>query len=97
MFGATETLFSSTIPNFLKSGGIHLREKAIKTGGGITVYMKEGITYLHLNDLECDEIEAVWLEILVERGNSFLINHVLPHEHIKTLTKIYKHIINRSY
>ena len=50
-----------------------MREKAIKTGGGITVYMKEGITYLHLNDLECDEIEAVWLEILVERGNSFLI------------------------
>ena len=40
---------------FSKSGGIHLREKAIKTGGGITVYMKEGITYLHLNDLECDE------------------------------------------
>ena len=58
---------------FSKSGDIHLREKAIKTGGGITVYMKEGITYLHLNDLECDEIEAVWLEILVERGNSFLI------------------------
>ena len=54
-------------------GGIHLRGKTIKTGGGITVYVKEGITYLHLNDLECNEIEAIWCGILIERGNSFLI------------------------
>ena len=35
--------------------------------------IKEGINYLHWNDLECNEIEAIWLEILVKRGNSFLI------------------------
>ena len=35
--------------------------------------IKEDINYLRRNDLECNEIEAIWLEILVKRGNPFLI------------------------
>ena len=34
------------------------------------MFIKAGITYHHQDELERDEI---WLEILVERGNSFLI------------------------
>ena len=74
-FGVTETLLSSSTPNsFLQIRGYTFESKdRIKIGGGITVYIKEGITYLRQNNLECDEIEAIWYEIMIERGNSFLI------------------------
>ena len=74
-FGITETLLSTTTPNsFLQIRGYNFERKdRIKTGRGIAVYIKEGINYLRQNNPECDEIEAIWFEILVERQNSFLI------------------------
>ena len=74
-FGITETLLSSTTrKSYLQIRGCTFERKdRIKTGGGIAVYIKESITYLRQNDLKCDEIEAFWLEILVERGNYCLI------------------------
>ena len=75
IFGITETLLSSSTLNlFLQIRGYTFERKdKIKAGGGIAVYIKEDITYLCRNDLECDEIEAIWLEIMIEMGNSFLI------------------------
>ena len=75
IFGITETLLSSSIPHpFLQIRGYAFERKdRVKAGGGIAVYIKEGVIYLRQNYLECDEIEAIWLEIMVERGNSFLI------------------------
>ena len=74
-FGIAEILLLSTTPNsFLQIRGyISERKTIIKTGGGIAVYIKEGITYLRRKNLECNDIEAIWLEILVERRNFFLI------------------------
>ena len=74
-FGIAETLLLSTTPNsFLQIRGyIFERKTIIKTGGGIAVYIKEGITYLRRKNLEYNDVEAIWLEILVERGNFFLI------------------------
>ena len=74
-FGIKETLLSSTTrKSYLQIRGCTFERKdRIKTGGGIAVYIKESITYLRQNDLKCDEIEAFWLEILVERGNYCLI------------------------
>ena len=75
IFGITETLLSSSTPNsFLQIRRYTFERKdRIKAGGDTGIYIKEGITYLRRNDLECDETEAIWLEIMVERGNSFLI------------------------
>ena len=73
IFGITETLLSSSTPNTNQIREFTFERKdRSKVRGGIEVYIKEVISYLHRNDLECDEIEAIWLDILVERGNSFL-------------------------
>ena len=71
---------SNTPNSFLQIRGYTSERKdRTKAGGGIAGYIKEGITYLPQSDLECDEIEAVWLEIMVERGNSFLIRIMYSH------------------
>ena len=61
IFGITETLLSSGTPNtFLQIREYTFERKdRSKARGGIAVYIKEGISYLHRNDLECDEIEAI--------------------------------------
>ena len=85
-------LLSTTPKSFLPiKGYIFERKDIIKTGGGIAVYIKVGITYLRQKYLEYDEIEAIWLEILVEKENSFIIGimYSLP-ENIKTLTQKFK-------
>ena len=68
IFGITETLLSSSIPHsFLQIRGYAFERKdRVKAGGGIAVYIKEGVIYLRQNYLECDEIEAIWLEIMVD-------------------------------
>ena len=83
---------STTTKSFLPiKGYIFERKDIIKTGGGIAVYIKVGITYLRQKYLEYDEIEAIWLEILVEKENSFIIGimYSLP-ENIKSLTQKFK-------
>ena len=83
---------STTPKSFLPiKGYIFERKNIIKTGGGIAVYIKVGITYLRQKYLEYDEIKAIWLEILVEKENSFIIGimYSLP-ENIKTLTQKFK-------
>ena len=83
---------STTPKSFLPiKGYIFERKDIIKTGGGIAVYIKVGITYLRQKYLEYDEIEAIWLEILVEKENPFIIGimYSLP-ENIKTLTQKFK-------
>ena len=91
IFGKTETLLSSSTPNlFLQIRWYTFERKdRIKAGGGIGVYIKEDITYLRRNDLECDEIEAIWPEIMAERGNFFLIRimYCPPQTHQNTYTK----------
>ena len=95
IFGITETLLSSsTLNSFLQIKGYTLERKdRIKAGGGNAIDIKEGITHLPWNDLECDEIEALWLEIMVERGNSFLIRIMCPPQ---THQNTYKKFLNRS-
>ena len=83
---------STTPKSFLPiKGYIFERKDIIKPGGGIAVYIKVGITYLRQKYLEYDEIEAIWLEILVEKENSFIIGimYSLP-ENIKSLTQKFK-------
>ena len=83
---------STTPKSFLPiKGYIFERKDIIKTRGGIAVYIKVGITYLRQKYLEYDEIEAIWLEILVEKENSFIIGimYSLP-ENIKSLTQKFK-------
>ena len=81
IFAITETLLLSSTPNSFLQIRVYTSERKDRTkaGGDIAGYIKEGITYLPQSDLECDEIEAIWLEIMVERGNSFLIGIMYGH------------------
>ena len=40
-------------------------------GGGIMVYVKNGINAKRRDDLETNDIQCVWLEITPDRGNHF--------------------------
>ena len=53
IIGITETLLSSTTPNSFLQIRVDTFERKyrIKTGGGIAVYIKEGITYLHRSNV----------------------------------------------
>ncbi len=45
-------------------------------GGGIIVYVKNGINAKRRNDLETHEISCIWIEITPENGKSFLIGNM---------------------
>ena len=48
-------------------------------GGGIIVYVKDGIKYERRLDLECENIECIWLEIFSKNSKSFLIGSMYRH------------------
>ena len=49
-------------------------------GGGIMVYVKNGINAKRREDLEINDISCVWLEISQNKGKSFLIGNMYrPH------------------
>ena len=48
-------------------------------GGGLIVYVKDGINCKRRYDLECERIECVWLEIFPTNCKSFLIGNIYRH------------------
>ena len=42
-------------------------------GGGIVVYVKDNISCIRRQDLECDSLESIWLECQQSNSSSFLI------------------------
>ena len=45
-------------------------------GGGLIVYVKEGIKCVRWRDLETNEVESLFLEIFPKTGKSFLIGNL---------------------
>ena len=50
--------------------------KGRKKGGGIVVYIANSISYRRRSDLESDDIEAIWIEVIYPNCKPFLINFV---------------------
>ena len=75
IFGVTESLLKSSIPSVMCKirGYSFQRRDRGKNGGGVGVYIKDGIDYLRRPDLEHLETECIWLEILQKKSKSFLI------------------------
>ena len=42
-------------------------------GGGVAVYIKSSFRWKRRIDLECDDVENIWVEIFVNKSKSFLI------------------------
>ena len=66
IFGATETLLQNATPTSLIDISRYTSERNNRSskGGGVGVYIKENIEYIRRNDLNDENVEAVWIEIL---------------------------------
>ena len=56
-----------------------ISEERPQQGGGLLVYVKEGINCKRRCDLECERIECVWLEIFLTNSKSFLVGNIYRH------------------
>lgn len=56
-----------------------IRKDRLEGGGGIIVYIREGIVYKRRNDLESNDLESVWIEVCPTNGKSFLVCFMYRH------------------
>ena len=42
-------------------------------GGGILIYLREGLDYVRRKDLETSDVESFWIEVKIKHTNSFLV------------------------
>jgi len=75
IFGVSESLLKATTPSAVLNirGYSFERRDRGKNGGGVCVYIKEGIDYIRRPDLENPETECIWLEIILKHSKSYLI------------------------
>ena len=45
-------------------------------GGGVVVYIRNSLKWIRRQDLECPDIECVWLEILFDKSKSPLVGNI---------------------
>ena len=81
IFGLSETWLDGSFEDgeLAVSGYDILRKDRNRRGGGVAVYINQSIKYKRREDLECDEIEALWLEVKEsQRGRVLLCNLYRP-------------------
>ena len=57
------------------------RDRAENAGGGILVYVKEGVCCSRRSDLEHQNIECIWVEIKSINSRPFLIGNIYRPSH----------------
>ena len=71
----SEKFLSNDVHTSIGIGGYSFEYKnRRKPGGGIGAYVKDGIPYIRREDLECEDLEMMWLEISFKNTKSFLIS-----------------------
>ena len=74
IFSLSETFLSHKNFTDVEIGGCSFEYKNCKQiDGGVGAYIREGILYTRRKDLECDNLEMMWLEISFKNANQFLI------------------------
>ena len=80
LFGLSETKLKCHKPtNFFRIDGFQMpfrKDNVSNGGGGIMVYVKNGINAKRRDDLETNDIQCVWLEITPDWGKSFRIGNM---------------------
>lgn len=56
-----------------------LNDRRKEEGGGIIVYVKNSIKCKRRSDLECDDIECMFLEVFPNKSKSFIIGNIYRH------------------
>ena len=67
--------FLSSLENNTKIGGYTFESKNRDNGigGGVGAYIRDGIPYTRREDLECKELELMWIEISFKNAKKFLL------------------------
>ena len=52
------------------------RDRELNSGGGLIVYVKEGIQTCRRTDLENENLECIWLEIKPKKSKAFLVGNI---------------------
>ena len=80
VFGISETkLKQHKMTNAFQIEGYQTpfrKDNTTNNGGGLLVYVKKGIHVKRREDLETYDISCIWLEIIQEKGKSFLIGNL---------------------
>ena len=80
IFGLSETkLKDHKMTNIFKINGFQTpfrKDNNINGGGGIIVYVRDGINAKRREDLETNDISCIWLEISPVKGKSFLVGNM---------------------
>ncbi|WAR09122.1 hypothetical protein MAR_019080, partial [Mya arenaria] len=63
------------------------RDRLFNGGGGLAVYVKQNVNCIRRLDLEGDDIEIIWLEIMPTKCKSFLIGSLYRHPESKVAWK----------
>ena len=50
------------------------RDRISGLGGGVCMFIRDDLNWDRRYDLECDEIEAIWIEMSIKHSKSILIN-----------------------
>ena len=51
-------------------------DRTFGKGGGVGVYIKEDLVYYRRRDLERQDIECIWLEILLPNSKGILVGNI---------------------
>ena len=80
VMGLSETKLNDMHPeSILKVNGFQTpfrRDRKVNSGGGLLVYIKDGLCASRRTDLEHENIECIWTEIKPVKSKSFLIGNI---------------------
>ena len=87
IIGIAETKFNENhkTETFLVNGYQipYRRDRLFNGGGGLAVYVKQNVNCIRRLDLENDDIEIIWLEVMPTKCKSFLIGSLYRHPESK--------------
>lgn len=80
ILGISETkLKDNKMTNAFKIDGFQKpfrKDNHLNGGGGLMVYVRNGINVKRREDLEINDISCIWLEVMQEKGKPFLIGNI---------------------
>lgn len=76
MLGLGETKLNAVHPDSaFKINGFR-KDRKENSGGGILVYVKDGVCCNRRSDLELDNLECIWIEITPPKSKTFLVGNI---------------------
>ena len=80
IFGLSETKLQNFHPdNIYEINGYQKpfrRDRQKNQGGGILLYVENGVACKHRPDLEHKQLESIWLEVKPKKSKPFLVGHI---------------------